>query len=90
MGQQLPLFGCMEIQSTQPDGKSMTPLFFNYEEAEAAMNMALSGAGGADTSKFKVSVVPLVQAVQTAATNKEKSFIFEAPEKSLEYLRSIQ
>eukprot|EP00551_Chaetoceros_affinis_P001170 CAMPEP_0203643126 /NCGR_PEP_ID=MMETSP0088-20131115/8564_1 /ASSEMBLY_ACC=CAM_ASM_001087 /TAXON_ID=426623 /ORGANISM="Chaetoceros affinis, Strain CCMP159" /LENGTH=238 /DNA_ID=CAMNT_0050499213 /DNA_START=22 /DNA_END=738 /DNA_ORIENTATION=+ len=90
IGQQVPLFGCMEIAATQPDGTSMTPMFFSQDEAESAMNMALSEAGGGDSSKFKVNVVPLVQAVQLGATNKEKTFIFEAPKSSLEYLRSIQ
>jgi hypothetical protein len=87
MGQQVPLFGCMEIAATQPDGTTMTPLFFTYEEAENAMNMALKEAGGGD-AKFEVTVMPLVKSVQTMATNSEKSFIFEAPEDSLNYLRS--
>lgn len=89
VGQQVPLFGCMEIAANQPDGTSMTPLFFTFEEAEAAMNMALeAGGGGKNDSKFEVTVVPLVKAVQTMASNTEKSFIFEAPTSSLDYLRS--
>ena len=90
VGQQVPLFGCMEIAATQPDGKVFTPLFFSYEEAEDAMNRALVEAqavgGGA---KFEITVMPLVKAVQSMAMGgKEKSFIFESPEASLEYLRS--
>lgn len=87
VGQQVPLFGCMEIAANQPDGSSMTPLFFTFEEAEAAMNMALEAAGGGD-SKFEVSILPLTKAVQTMATSAEKKYIFEAPTSSLDYLRS--
>lgn len=87
VGQQVPLFGCMEIQADQPDGTSKTPLFFTYKEAETVMNMALQGAGGGD-QKFEITVMPLVKAVQSMATNEEKSYMFEAPEASLAYLKS--
>ena len=87
VGQQVPLFGCMEITANQPDGTEKTPLFFTYKEAEAAMNMALDSAGGGD-QKFEITVMPLVKAVQTMASNNEKSYMFESPESSLVYLKS--
>ena len=90
IGQQVPLFGCMEIVSNQPDGTTMTPLFFTFEEAENAMKMALGEAGvnaGGD-KKFEVTVMPLVKAVQVMASDEQKSFIFEAPTSSLDYLRN--
>mmetsp|Transcript_9389 Transcript_9389/g.10928 ORF Transcript_9389/g.10928 Transcript_9389/m.10928 type:complete len:238 (+) Transcript_9389:28-741(+) len=90
IGQQVPLFGCMEIQADKADGTSMTPLFFTKGEAEEAMNMALEGAGASgDDSKFQVSIMPLVKAVQQMSTNENQSFIFEAPKSSLEYLRNF-
>ena len=75
VGQQVPLFGCMEIQADF-DGTSKTPLFFTYQEAEDAMNMALQGAEEGE-QKFEVTVMPLVRAVQTMATNKDKSYILD-------------
>ena len=86
VGQQVPLFGCMEIQADQPDGISKTPLFFTYGEAEAAMQMAVQAAGG--DQKFEITVMPLVKAVQNMATDGEKAYLFEAPEASLVYLQS--
>ncbi len=93
IGQQVPLFGCMDIQVNvgSGDGDSMmtsTPLFFTFEEAENAMNMALGEAGGSDGGKkFEVTVMPLVKAVQTMVMNENKSFLLEAPKSSLDYLR---
>lgn len=88
LGQQVPMFGCMEISADQPDGTSRTPLFMSFDEAEAVMKMAVDGIGAGEDSKFEVTVMPLVKAVQNMATNPEKSYIFEAPKSSLEYLRN--
>ena len=90
MGQQVPLFGCMDVVETSPDGTSMVPLFLSMDEAKQALNMALEGLPAEEQSKFEVTVMPLAGAVQMQATNSDKSFMYVAPKGSLDYLQSMQ
>uniref|UniRef100_A0A7S3V5P5 Tic22-like family protein n=1 Tax=Chaetoceros debilis TaxID=122233 RepID=A0A7S3V5P5_9STRA len=87
LGQQVPLFGCMDVEQDLGDGTSMTPLFTTMGEAKDAMNMALEGLE--DKSKFDVTVIPLAQAIQMQASTPEKKFTYVPSESSLKYLRDM-
>lgn len=90
LGQQVPLFGCMDVVETLADGTSMVPLFLSMDEAKEALNMALEGLPADEQSKFDVTVMPLAGAVQMQATNSDKSFTYVAPRSSLDYLQSLE
>ena len=91
MGQQVPLFGCMDMTEDRPDGSSLVPLFFNEEQAKEAMGMALQGLGEDEKAKFDITIVPLGGAVQMQATSEgKKSFNYVPANTSLEYLRSLE
>jgi hypothetical protein len=89
VGQQVPLFGCMDMTQDRLDGTSMVPLFLSMEEAKNAMNMAMEGIPDAEKSRLDVSVIPLAGAIQKQATKSDVSFTYEPPASSLEYLRSL-
>lgn len=90
MGQQVPLFGCLDMIETLPDGTSNVPLFLSMDEAKEAMNMALESVPEEEKSKFDVTVIPLAGTVQMQATNPNKSFTYVPPMASLEYLKSLE
>lgn len=90
MGQQIPLFGCLDMIETLPDGTSNVPLFLSMDEAKEAMNMALESVPEEEKSKFDVTVIPLAGTVQMQATNPNKSFTYVPPMASLEYLKSLE
>ena len=89
MGQQVPLFGCMDVTEDLADGSSMVPLFLSMDEAKAAMDMALTEVPEEEKAKFDVTVMPLAGAVQMQASNSDKSFTYVAPRSSLDYLLSM-
>jgi hypothetical protein len=89
MGQQVPLFGCLDMTEDLADGTSMVPLFLSMDEAKEAMNMALADVPEAEKVKFDVTIMPLAGAVQMQASNSDKSFTYVAPRSSLDYLLSL-
>ena len=91
VGQQVPLFGCMDMVENLPDGSTMVPMFLSKDEAEDAMKMALEGVDDEDKSKFQVNVLPLAGAIQMQANSLgKKSFTYVPPASSLDYLRSLE
>jgi hypothetical protein len=90
LGQQVPLFGCMDMTQNRPDGTSMVPLFLSMDEAKEAMDMALQAVPDEEKSKFDISVIPLAGAVQMQATRSDKSFTYVPPTSSMDYLRSVK
>lgn len=90
LGQQVPLFGCMDMTQNRPDGSSMVPLFLSMEEAKEAMDMALQTVPDAEKSQFDISVIPLAGAVQMQATRSDRSFTYVPPTSSIDYLRSLE
>lgn len=90
VGQQVPLFGCLSMVETLPDGTSNIPLFLSQKEAKEAMNMALEGVEE-NKDAFEVTVIPLAGAIQTQAKESGKRSFNYVPERSsLDYLRSLE
>ena len=89
MGQQVPLFACMEIMQEGPDGSPRLPLFLDLEEAKLAMKMALDTDGGSeDAGQFEVVGLGLDKAVQMLASVPEApAFQFMTPRTSHEHIQ---
>lgn len=91
VGQQVPLFGCMQMVQTLEDGTMNVPLFLSRFEAEEAMGMATANMAEGDKSMFQVDVVPLAGAIQMQANSRgERSFTFVSPTSSMQYLQSLE
>jgi hypothetical protein len=86
MGQVVPLFACMEIAQEDEDGKAVLPLFFELEDANAAVAEAVSLDGG-KTEDFEVVGLSLPQAVQLLSQSKENAFQFIPPSSSIKHIR---
>ena len=91
LGQQVPLFACLEMQAESKDGKPTLPLFFVYDEAKEAMGMALDVDGTAeDKATFKIVNLSLQRAVELLATvPSTPAFQFVTPSSSSEYVASF-
>merc|ERR1712192_40644 len=70
LGQQIPLFACMDIMQTKNDGKTPAlPLFMSYDEALDATEEAVkSDAGGSNLDDFEIACMSLERAVELLAT----------------------
>ena len=91
LGQQVPLFACLEMQAESKEGKPALPLFFVHAEAKEAMEMAL--AADEDTEEniveetFKVVSLSLQRAVELLATvPSTPAFQFVTPVSSSQYV----
>lgn len=67
IGQQVPLFGCMQIMQESQDGKKVLPLFMDFDEAQDAMELALKMDGG-DATGFEVVGLSMERAVEQLAS----------------------
>jgi hypothetical protein len=86
IGQQVPLFACMDIMQANEVGGGVLPLFMVLEEANTALELALKMDGG-DIDEFEIVSLSLQRAVQLLATVPETpAFRFMAPDKSLKYI----
>jgi hypothetical protein len=90
MGQNVPLFACMEIAQENEDGKPVLPLFFELEDANAALNQAVALDGG-KAEDFEIVGLNLPQAVQLLSDANEKkdamAFQFVPPASSIKHIR---
>ena len=87
MGQQVPLFACMEIAQENESGKLVLPLFFELEDANDAVSQAVSSDGG-KVEDFEVVGLNLPEAVSLLANaGEEQSFQFVPPASSLKHIR---
>lgn len=87
MGQQVPLFCCMDIMQETPEGKTVLPLFMVKEEAERAMMEAVQTDGG-NPEEFEIVSLSLPRAVELLATVPDApSFHFLPPRASIEYIQ---
>lgn len=86
MGQQVPLFACMEIAQESPDGKPVLPLFFELEDANNAVSQAVKLDGG-EAGDFEVVCLNLPEAVSLLASSNENAFQFIPPTSSIEHIR---
>jgi hypothetical protein len=86
VGQQVPLFACMDIMQETPDGKGALPLFMVLADANAAIDEAVKMDGGS-TNDFEVVSLSLNRAVELLATVPETpAFQFIPPENSLKFI----
>lgn len=86
MGQQVPLFACMEIAQENEKGKPVLPLFFELEDANDAVSQAVSADGG-KVEDFEVVGLDLPQAVSLLTNENESAFQFIPPSSSLKHIR---
>lgn len=88
IGQQVPLFACMEIAQENEDGKPVLPLFFELEDANNALKQAASFSGGKEED-LEVVGLNLPEAVNLLANVKEDTtaFQFIPPTSSLDHIR---
>jgi len=88
MGQQVPLFACMEIAQEDEQGNPVLPLFFELEDANDAVSQAVSMDGG-KADDFEVVGLNLPEAVSLLANSKDAStaFQFVPPTSSLNHIR---
>ena len=91
VGQQVPLFSCMEITQEGRDGKPLLPLFFVKQEVQDAIDEALEIDGDDDNNEgeeFAITVMSLQRAVQLLATVPESpAFNFLPPQKSIKHIK---
>ena len=87
IGQQVPMFACMEIAEEGPDGTPRLPLFMALEDANAALQEAVAADGG-KMEDFEVVCLSLNRAIEQLAASPESSaFRFLPPSKSMKYIR---
>ena len=88
MGQQVPLFACMEIAQEDENGKPVLPLFFELEDANNVVSQAVSLDGGKE-EEFEVVGLNLPEAVSLLANAKDEqtAFHFVPPTSSLKHIR---
>ena len=87
MGQQVPLFACMEIAQENDSGRLVLPLFLELDDANEAVSQAVSFDGG-KAEDFEVVGLNLPQAVNLLANaNEEQAFQFVPPASSLRHIR---
>ena len=86
IGQQVPLFACMDIMRSTEDGGSVLPMFMTYADAEMALKEAVGNDGG-NVDDFEVVSLSLNKAVEQLVNNPETpSFQFVASEKSFNFI----
>jgi hypothetical protein len=87
IGQQVPLFACMDIMEEGENGKGVLPLFMVLEEANAALVDAVEADGGS-VDDFEVVSLSLNRAVDLLATVPETpAFHFIPPAASMKYIQ---
>ena len=87
IGQQVPLFACMEIAEEQDDGTPRLPVFLRLEDANAALKEAVEADGGSEDD-FEVACLSLSGVVAQLATIPESpAFHFIPPSTSMKYIQ---
>ena len=87
IGQQVPMFACMDIMEQKEDGSGVLPLFLSLEDANAALEAAVATDGGS-VDDFEVTSLSLNRAVELLATVPETpAFHFIPDSRSMEYIQ---
>jgi hypothetical protein len=87
VGQQVPMFACMEIIEEGPDGQDQLPLFMSFDDANSALKLAV-GTDGGKVEDYDVVCLSLSGAVQQLATVPDiPGFHFVAPSTSVSYIQ---
>jgi hypothetical protein len=86
VGQQVPMFACLEIMEENEDGTGVLPLFMSLEDANAAVKEAVKEDGGKE-GDLQVVCLSLSGAVEQLATIPESpGFHFIPPSSSMKYI----
>eukprot|EP00956_Cyclotella_meneghiniana_P043070 scaffold251692_cov109-Cyclotella_meneghiniana.AAC.1 len=90
IGQNVPLFACMEMAQVNRDGKPFLPLFFELEDAQEALSEAVANDGG-KVEEFEIVGLNLNEAVSLFANSNENTTAFEfiPPSSSIAHIRDF-
>jgi len=87
IGQQVPMFACMEIMEQDQNGKAKLPVFMSLDDANVALKEAVGNDGG-KVEDFEVACLSLSGCVQQLATVPDTpAFHFIPPSKSMKYIQ---
>jgi len=91
LGQQVPLFGCMDISMPDEEtGRPVLPLFMDASEAQDAVDEALGAAKsdgeGVRKDEFEIVSLSLDKAVELLCASSETAFQFMPPKSSIRYI----
>ena len=91
LGQQVPLFACMDIMQENDEGAAVLPIFMVHGEAQKAMEEALQADDVSNDAgeEFQIVSVSLPRAVELLATNADDApaFRFLPPRSSIDYIQ---
>ena len=91
VGQELPLFACMQITKETDGGDAVTPLYMSYADCEAAVEAAEAAAGkDAEDDPLEIVGLSLPSVVEHFLSAKEGTpkFAFVTPSRTNEHLSS--
>jgi hypothetical protein len=87
VGQQVPMFACMEIMEEGDDGQAQLPLFMSLDDANNALKLAVEADGG-KVEDFDIACLSLSGAVEQLATLSDiPGFHFIPPSTSMSYIQ---
>jgi hypothetical protein len=87
VGQQVPMFACMEIMEEGDDGQAQLPLFMSLDDANSALKLAVEADGG-KVEDFDIACLSLSGAVEQLATLSDiPGFHFIPPSTSMSYIQ---
>ena len=87
MGQELPLFACMEMHQQTEEGATVLPLYMSHADCEAAVTQAREAAGDPDLEVVGLSLPGVVEHL-TGIADDTPTFAFVAPTSSTEHVSS--
>lgn len=89
IGQQVPMFACMEIMEEREDGTGVLPLFMALEDANQALREAVQADDGVvKVEDFEVVSLSLNRAVELLATVPDSpAFHFIPDSRSMKYIQ---
>eukprot|EP00429_Kryptoperidinium_foliaceum_P070620 CAMPEP_0176069244 /NCGR_PEP_ID=MMETSP0120_2-20121206/34570_1 /TAXON_ID=160619 /ORGANISM="Kryptoperidinium foliaceum, Strain CCMP 1326" /LENGTH=235 /DNA_ID=CAMNT_0017402873 /DNA_START=22 /DNA_END=729 /DNA_ORIENTATION=- len=87
VGQQVPLFGCLDITETTVDGRQRVPLFMSLVDARKAIKKAAKRSSGVELEDLEMTCLSLSGVVEHMTTYPNASgFSFVPPASSREYV----
>ena len=86
LGQELPLFACMEMAVQGEDGKPVLPLFLDRGEAQRAVEDAMAADDGDAT--LEIVGLSLHKALEQLVSQESSAFSFVPPASSLAHIQS--
>jgi hypothetical protein len=85
IGQELPLFACMEMSRETEEGASELPLFMSIEDCQAAVKEAGKASDRSDLEIVPLSLPSVVEHLSSNAEGKQE-FSFVAPSSSTDHI----